>query len=102
MRGQNSRRRNPTDTASNGSGTATSTDGDPTSLAHLARRISEEKWKEAHAWSLARTKTRKFDTRRLKKATDPTPTKAPKRIAARFYQLKSGHALTATPGRLRR
>jgi len=23
----------------------------PTSLAHLTRRISEEKWKEAHVWS---------------------------------------------------
>jgi len=27
---------------------------------------------------------------------DPTPAKAPKRIATRFYQLKTGHALTAT------
>jgi len=44
-----------------------------------------------------RTKTRKFDTRRLKKeGYGPTPAKAPKRIAARFYQLKSGLALTAT------
>jgi len=59
----------------------------PTSLAHLARRINEEKWNEAHVWSLTRTKTRKFDTRRLKKATDPTPAKAPKRIAARSTSL---------------
>jgi len=92
-------RMNPTDAASNGSGTAT-TDRDACppqpSLAHLKRRISEEKWKEAHQWPLARTKTRKFDTPRLKKATNPTPTNAPKRIASRFYQLKSGHALTAT------
>jgi len=68
----------------------------PASLAHLKRRIGDKKWKEAHEWSLARTKTRRFDVRRHKKATDPTPAKAPKRIAARFYQLKSGQALTAT------
>ena len=30
------------------------------------------------------------------KATDPTPAEAPKRITARFYQPKSGQALTAT------
>ena len=67
----------------------------PASLAHLKRRISEKKWKEAQEWSLARIKTRSFDTRRLKKGTDPTPAKAPKRVAARYYQLKTGHALTA-------
>jgi len=67
----------------------------PASLAHLKRRISDKKWKEAHEWSLARTQTCKFDFRRHK-ATDPTPAKAPKRIAARFYQMKSGQALTAT------
>jgi len=41
-------------------------------------------------------KTRKFDTRRLEEGHGPHPANAPKRIAASFYQLKSGHALTAT------
>ena len=60
------------------------------------RRISEKRWKEAQEWSLARTKNRRIDTKRLKQTTDPVPAKAPKRIAARYYQLKTRHALTAT------
>jgi len=38
----------------------------------------------------------RFDTKRLRQTTDRTPAKAPKCIAARFYRLKTGHALTAT------
>jgi len=43
-----------------------------------------------------RIKNRRFDTKRLKQTTDPVPAKAPKRIAARYDQLKPGRALTAT------
>ena len=65
-------------------------------LAHLRRRIGDKKWKEARERSLARIKNPRFDTKRLGQTMDSTPTKAAKRIAARFYQLKTGHALTAT------
>jgi len=71
-------------------------DGDRRLYQHPWRRISENKWKEAREWSLARIKNPRFDTKRLRQTTGPTPAKAPKRIAARFYQLKTGHALTAT------
>jgi len=69
----------------------------PASLDHLKRSISDKKWKEAHGWSLARVKNPRFDTKRLRQSTDPTPAKAPKRTAVRFYvPTKTGHALTAT------
>ena len=51
----------------------------PASLAHLKRRISDKKWKEAQEWSLVRTKNPRFDTKRPRQTTDPTPAKAPKR-----------------------
>jgi len=97
--GLRSPQRNRTATELNGSGTdkyGRRPTPLPASLAHLKRRISEKKWKEAREWSLARIKNPRFDTKRLRQTTDPTPAKAPKRIAARFYQLKTGHALTAT------
>jgi len=59
-------------------------------LTHPKWRFSDKKWKEAHGRSLARIKNPRIDTKHLRKTTDPTPAKAPKRIAARFYQLKSG------------
>jgi len=47
-------------------------------------------------WCYSRIKNLRFSTERLrKKALDPVVAKAPKRIAARYYQLKSGHSLTA-------
>jgi len=50
------------------------------SLAHLQRRISDKKWKlEAHEWSLGRIKNPRFNTKRFRQTTDPTPAKAPKR-----------------------
>ena len=48
----------------------------PTSLAHLRRRLN------------------KGYVLRKKGKPGPTPARAEKRTAARFYQLKSGHALT--------
>ena len=65
----------------------------PTSLAHLQRRSSEKKWPEARSWCERRRLNKVYVLRKEDKP-DPTPARAEKRTAARFYQLKSGHALT--------
>jgi len=65
----------------------------PTSLAHLRRRASEKKWPEARSWCERRNLNQGYVLRKRGKP-DPTPTRAEKRTASRFYQLKSGHALT--------
>jgi len=65
----------------------------PTSLAHLKRRASEKKWPEVRSWCERRQLNRGYILRKKGKP-DPTPARAEKRAASRFYQLKSGHALT--------
>jgi len=65
----------------------------PTSLAHLRRRASEKKWPEARSWCERRHLNKGYVLREKGKP-DPTPVMAEKRTASRFYQLKSGHALT--------
>jgi len=63
------------------------------SLAHLGHRASEKKWPEARSWCERRHFNRGYVLRKKGKP-DPTPARAEKRTASRFYQLKSGHALT--------
>ncbi|KAI5844754.1 hypothetical protein BZA05DRAFT_459698 [Tricharina praecox] len=41
----------------------------PVSLAHLKRRISHQKWREADQWSLTRIKNRRYDTKQPPKKT---------------------------------
>jgi len=65
----------------------------PTSLAHLRRRASEKKWPKARSWCERRHLNKGYVLRKKGKP-DPTPARAEKRTASRFYQLKSGHALT--------
>ena len=65
----------------------------PTSLAHLRRRASEKKCPEARTWCERRNLNGGYVLRKKGKP-DPTPTRAEKRTASRFYQLKSGHAIT--------
>jgi len=65
----------------------------PTSLAHLRRRASEKKWPEARSWCERRHLNKRYVLRKKRKP-DPTPARAEKRTASRYYQLKSGHALT--------
>jgi len=65
----------------------------PTSLAHLRRRASEKKWPEARSWCERRNLNQGYVLQKRGKP-DPTPARAEKRTASRFYQLKSGHALT--------
>jgi hypothetical protein len=65
----------------------------PRSLAHLKREISARKWTEARSWAADRITGRKY---RLpcKQRLDGVAVGSGKRIASRFYQLKTGHALT--------
>ena len=64
-----------------------------TSLAHLRRRATEKKWPEARTWCERRNLNKGYVLRKKGKP-DPTPARAEKRTASRYYQLKSGHALT--------
>jgi len=65
----------------------------PRSLANLKREISEKKWAEARAWAGGRTSKAKY---RMPKSQKPEGVVASttKRLASRFYQLKTGHART--------
>jgi hypothetical protein len=65
----------------------------PRSLANLKREISEKKWVEARQWAEGRITTRKY---RLPAAqrVEKIVAGSPKRVAARYYQLKTGHCLT--------
>jgi len=63
-----------------------------TSLAHLKRRASE-KWPEARSWCERRRLNKRYVLREKGKP-ESTLARAEKRTASRFYQLKSGHALT--------
>jgi ribonuclease HI len=65
----------------------------PRSLANIKREISEKKWTEARQWAGARTSRKKY---RLPESQKPDSAVAgsSKRVASRFYQLRTGHCLT--------
>jgi ribonuclease HI len=65
----------------------------PRSLANIKREIAEKKWVEARQWAGGRTSKKKY---RMPKSQRPDGTVAgsAKRLASRFYQLKTGHART--------
>ena len=68
----------------------------PRSFAIVKRGFSEQKSADAKDWArkqLARTGNRKYRPREKLKP-DPTVAKANKRLASRFYQMKTGHCLT--------
>jgi len=65
----------------------------PRSLAHIKREISEKKWAEARQWAGGRV-TRKKYKMPAKQKPDGTVAGSSKRLASRFYQLKTGHCLT--------
>jgi hypothetical protein len=69
----------------------------PRSLAHLKREISHKKWLEAKIWADSRITGKKYQYCRQGKVhqkPDSIPAKTGKRLAARFYQFKTGHCLT--------
>jgi hypothetical protein len=63
------------------------------SLAHLKREISEKKWSEARQWAGSRINKTKYRMPARQKP-DGVVAGSSKRLASRFYQLKTGHALT--------
>jgi hypothetical protein len=65
----------------------------PRSLAHLKREISEKKWTEARQWAGSRVNKAKYKMPARQKP-DGVVAGSSKRLASRFYQLKTGHCLT--------
>jgi len=65
----------------------------PRSLANIRREISEKKWVEAREWAGGRTSRKKYKMPKSQRP-DGTVAGSTKRLAARFYQLKTGHCLT--------
>jgi len=68
----------------------------PRSLANFKRDFSEKKWTEARDWvsrKLAKTSNRKYRPSEKQKP-DVIVAGTNKRLASRFYQLKTGHCLT--------
>jgi len=65
----------------------------PRSLANLKREISEKKWTEARSWAGRRISKAMY---RMPKSQKPDGAAADstKRLASRFYQLKTGHTRT--------
>jgi hypothetical protein len=65
----------------------------PRSLANLKREISDKKWMEARQWARGRTSSKKY---RMPESQKPGGTVAgsTKRLASRFYQLKTRQART--------
>jgi len=64
-----------------------------TSLAHLKRGITERKWVEACSWMESRLSKHHAYRPQKRMRPDPTPAKASKAVASRFYYLRTGHAL---------
>jgi len=65
----------------------------PRSLATLKREISEKKWVEARRRAGGRTSKKKYKMPESHKL-DVTVAESTKRLASRYYQLKTGHART--------
>ena len=63
------------------------------SLANLKREISEKKWAEARQWAGGQTSKTKY---RMSKSQRPDSTVfgSTKRLASRFYQIKTGRCLS--------
>jgi hypothetical protein len=65
----------------------------PISLAHFKRESSEKKLDEVRRWTGGRTSAKKYRMPR-EQQPDKTVAGSSKRVASRFYQLKTGHRLT--------
>jgi len=65
----------------------------PRSLANIKREIAKKKWAEAREWAGGRTSKKKYKMPKSQKP-DGTVAGSAKRLASRFYQLKTGHCLT--------
>jgi ribonuclease HI len=66
------------------------------SLAHINRVTTERKWEESKEWLVAQCRGNRTYRLVTTQRRDKPPLGAPKRQAARYYQLKMGHALIGT------
>jgi len=64
----------------------------PRSLAHLKREISEKKWAEAREWVKKQVKGKRYG---IPKRTSREVEWAPKRLASKFHQIRTGHCRTS-------
>jgi hypothetical protein len=65
-----------------------------TTLAHVARGITEAKWQEHLAWVKERCRGKRYHLLQERQRTDPVASSAKKAIASQFYQLRMGKAHT--------
>jgi len=65
----------------------------PRSLANIKREISEKKWAEARKWAGGRISKQKYRMP-MSQRPDGRVAGSAKRLAERFYQLKTGHCRT--------
>jgi ribonuclease HI len=65
-----------------------------TTLAHVARGVTEKKWEEHLAWVKERCRGKRYYLLKERQRTDPVASSAKKAIASRFYQLRMGKAHT--------
>jgi len=63
------------------------------SLVHIKREISTKKWDEARQWAEKRISSKKYRMPRTQQP-DKVVAGSNKRVASRFYQIKTGHCLT--------
>ena len=62
-------------------------------LLHLKREITEKKWVEARQWAGGRASKKKY-TMPKSQRPDGVVAGSAKRLASRFYQMKTGHCLS--------
>jgi ribonuclease HI len=65
----------------------------PRSLAHIKREISTKKWDEARQWAGKHISSKKYKMP-CTQQPDKVVAGSNKRVASRFYQIKTGHCLT--------
>ncbi|KAI5853747.1 hypothetical protein BZA05DRAFT_394570 [Tricharina praecox] len=66
---------------------------EPRSLASLKMEATEKKWADSLEWARGKVKGKKYSVPKTQ-SWDMTVADSGKRVAARYYQLKTGHALT--------
>jgi hypothetical protein len=65
-----------------------------TTLAHVARGITEAKWNEHLAWVKERCRGKRYYLLRERQHMDPVASRAQKATASRFYQFRMNKAPT--------
>jgi len=67
----------------------------PRSLANIKREIAQKKWAEARQWAGGQTSKKKYKMPESQRP-DGTVAGSTKRLASRYYQLRTGHCRTGS------